>query len=502
LSDVKTQDIIKDFQILHAHKEESTFETPRDVASRYILKLIPFERRIIMPTLREERNNIKLKLINGLTDHNMEKIIIDDDSKTFEELIFHNLYENTGLYFISESEEYHLFLPHSLREFLSLCKLLASFIREPSENRRIDNFGIKMENLELFENYFLYTWTKHYLMIPFRKMILESSSTSYKEWNKFFITSIVEILSKEGKYKQDWIEIHENILKGEEELLAITDRKNFAANVSLGDFIYFCSFLNRVYTNDIEIKKLIFSLNCWYSIIINKIYFKAEIDSLSSYNSLRNTPETRKVNYPGIYDLVNGTILNKHNKIIKDWKNQFRIQFKINVKALLKKIKDPQQKQFILNNIFIKDQHDEKTYRRVEDSIVRKEDLKETGNPTFNIFSFMHTNENNIFPVPFNNLELWHYILEKIDKDDPRVEDEDFSKRLVNLFIHIYYCLPEHDLKKDFLEHPLIKLLVNSTTIEKFEKNKSIETIPWINQITYSPHQNKNTKDTEATPEV
>jgi hypothetical protein len=491
LNDVKTQDVINDFKVLLAHKEETTFESPRDVASRYLLKLIPFERRIIIPTIKEKRNFAKLKLINGSDESKNENIIIRDENKTFEKSIFDFIYQKTNLYFHSEPEEFHLFLPHSLREFLSLCKLLGAF--KGVENIKPND---KLTNLELFENYFLYTWTKHYILIPFRKMILESSSIPYKEWNKYFITSVVEILSKENKYKEDWEDTTKKFFIQEDEIQAIINRKNFAANVSLGDLIYFISFLNRIYTNDIEIKKLIFSLNCWYSIKLNSIYYSEIIDNYEEVkfkNKIVNE-ETRIDKFKGITDIVNGTILNKETKIIRDGKDsESRIQFRLEINEFYKKLdkeksinnKDKGEAfQFLYKNIFIKKEYDEKNYRINEDSIIRKDDTKKSGSPTFNLFSFVHTDPNNIFPIPYNNLEIWHYILENVDKDDPRVEDISNNKCVLNLFYHIYNMLPEKQMKSDFVKHPLIRLFIDNPKMRKLEWDSSLLKDPiWINCI-------------------
>lgn len=76
--DVKTQDVIGDFQTLFTRSEMS--ESPRDVAARYILKLIPIDRRIVIPSIRIERNDVDLTLHKGI-----EPIIGNLYGLTFEE---------------------------------------------------------------------------------------------------------------------------------------------------------------------------------------------------------------------------------------------------------------------------------------------------------------------------------------------------------------------------------------------------------------------------------
>lgn len=479
--DVKTQEVISDFHVLLSKSKMS--ESPRDVASRYILKLLPIERRMMIPSIRIERNEVSLELKNG------KETIIDlpKGDEKLEKQVFNYIYESTGLYFVSNPEEYHTFLANTLREFRTLCSVIGSFDKlelindeEADENSKQEkqerNNTKKKKNLERFESYFLNTWIKDYLLTPFQEMIFDSSTILYKNWNKFFITSTVEILSKEKKYLNDWRDnqiLDENPRNNfnnprnttittrpsqdseKNELEYIINRKNYASNVSLGDLIYFLSFLNRVYINDKEIKRLFFSLNCWYSIRLNSLGFDKK--------------------FVEIKDIVNGTIVNEKTEIIRVTNTlQNRIQQRFT-------LRDDYDKSnlFLTYNIFIK--HDIRNIRnyRLKENFVNTEILSEkVNNPTFNLFSFVFKDLKNIFPLPYNNLELWHSIIENIDKD---YKDKANDFVLVSFLFRQIKDNLAIDMQESFIKHPVVKQFFLDSDSEVIDE-KSI--IPdWFSEI-------------------
>ncbi len=490
--DVKTQDVVEDFKTLLNHSRLT--DSPRDVAARYILKLIPIERRLLIPSLKIERNDVILKLSNG-----KEIVIEESRDLTLEKQIFEFIYINTGLYFVSKKDEYHTFLPYTLREFKTLCSVFGAFkkldqlesilkdddivVVNEKKKRNENRIDIKRENLKLFENYFFNTWIKDYLLIPFQKMIFESSSILYTAWNKYFITSTVDILNKED-YKIDWVDsfiIEEPNRKTRyqthNELGDIINRRNYPSNISLGDLIYFFSYLNRLYNNDKEIKRLFFTINCLYSIKLNSLNF------LAQYNEIK--------------DIVSGTIVNQYHEVIRDrdiinssetfgspQKN--RIQFRLANKESYNK-----ENYFLTHNILIK--HDiayakYRRYREQEGFVFNKIYDDNFPNPTFNLFSFVYKEDANIFPLPYNNLELWQSILDNIDKDFKGKAND--IVLVSNLFKQIWNEIEKYEryveggMKESFLSHSIIRLFLNEKDEFLYEKYEDSMNIPdWFSEI-------------------
>jgi hypothetical protein len=470
LNDVKTQDILNDFKTLTEYKQggmSGMIESPRDIAFRYVLKLIPIERRIMIPNISIERNEVSLHLYVSNTK---DTIISSKDNEKIESQLLKYIYDQTGLYFVNRPEEYHILIPNSLRELISFCTMFKSFTKVPiNKNQNLTDtsktISLKKKNLEIFEHYFLNTWTKDYLLPPLRKMILDSSSIAYKEWNKYFITSVVEILSVEEKYKEDWKDTNAGIFKDQVEIQNIVDRNNFASNVSLGDLIYFIAFIDRIYINDKEIKNLIFSLNCWYSIILNKLYylnFDKKLDG--KITDEKEKKEFYNNKYKSIKDIVNGTIVNKDSRILKK-EDKSKIQFEIpNFKTLLNSIpkNSEDSKKFIENCIFIRNIRSEPINYRAIDKIIAKDTIDvpkspNIENPVFNLFSFVCNNTENIFPIPYNNVELWQYIVEEVNKD---IEQINYFDLIAELFNEIYEKIPTENMRENFINNKIISLFI------------------------------------------
>ena len=466
--DVKTQEVIRDFQMLFTRSTMS--ESPRDVAARYILKLIPIERRIFIPKIKVERNDVDFYLSRG------ENVIIDKDyGNTIEERLFNYLFKHTDLYFISKKEEYHIFLPETLRELQTLSSVFGSFSHiidliiskngieltddEKTKNKDIkeQNWKHKKENILLFNNYFTNTWIKDNLLTPFVKMIFDSSTLSTITWNKYFISSIIEIFSKEDNFKNNWIG-SDKIDLNDLEFSNIIDRNNYHSNISLGDLLYFFQTLNKIYTNNKDLKKLIFSLNCFYSIKLNELNFDRNL--LSKQDN--DFEKEKEILLSELKNIVNGTIVNHKMNLIRNTRDQQnRLQFSVDYNGL------PYKNELLQNNIFIKYQFS--TYYRQSDKIVFR-DVFNHGDrfkyPTLNWFSFVCKDENNFFPLPYNNLEYWLHIIEDIDKDSYKDQGEN-TDLLVDLFSQIYSKIKIPSVQENFKKSKILNMIYSPNSTNK-----------------------------------
>ena len=122
-------------------------EEIRNMAERYIAKLIPKSRRIYLPNVRYINDaRIEYKGKNGKVI-SREKIggALNNDVLDF-------IYSKTGMKFVTNDENYNVLIPDNLRELVNMVSLLAE-MQEPGEDD-----DIYYENIEKFAIYFEREW--------------------------------------------------------------------------------------------------------------------------------------------------------------------------------------------------------------------------------------------------------------------------------------------------------------------------------------------------------
>lgn len=161
--DVKTQDVLKDFSFLIKETKRGIYESPRDSANHYLLKLIPIKRRIVMPEIEYSTFDFKIIGLDNFVDNSLM-------FHTFEEYIYSYIKEKTGLIFyhfdgVFGKERYTFkknIIPIQLRSVYAFCSMLKNMVHED-----------KKENLLVFKRYYYDIWIKDNLSIPFQQMLLQ-----------------------------------------------------------------------------------------------------------------------------------------------------------------------------------------------------------------------------------------------------------------------------------------------------------------------------------------
>ena len=234
-------------------------EEINDMAIRYVLKLIPENHRVKMPS------------ISLLADRNLmiyEGDELKEEYESIKEAVVRLIYQKTRYIFVN-GRNISPIVPDNLREL----RLLWATLWPLNDGEKNDENHKK--NKTIFKRYFYENWVKN----------LEENDAK-------FISSLV--------YTQDLITINKSVVKylaekyssifnnasnknatdkKEESLLeVIIDMKNTMQNVSVGDVMYVLNAVENL-TSDTETRKLLFFIKSFYSITLYESYDDMTIDN-------------------------------------------------------------------------------------------------------------------------------------------------------------------------------------------------------------------------------
>ena len=103
-----------------------------DMTKRYVIKLIPIARRILMPKVRDMGD---VEICYKDEEFNL-------NNASFGANIVELIREKTGIIFSTEYDEYRFLLPNSLRELVNLIVVLLN-MKNPEQNKEVFRYNIK-----------------------------------------------------------------------------------------------------------------------------------------------------------------------------------------------------------------------------------------------------------------------------------------------------------------------------------------------------------------------
>lgn len=242
------QDVIMSYQRKKFEKFVSD-EAIKDMAEKFIIKLLPESQRVIMPggTGLVER---ELKIKEGNTKK--------ETFPSVKEAVVWLIFRKTRFVFVN-GRNLSPIVPTNLRELRTLVHLLWSLpdiTRDESPNNSI--------NKAQFKSYFYYTWT-NILRDNDRKFIRELVvNEDLTSINKSVVQHLNIVFdtyynsSKEGD-------------KPTELFKQIVDKRNRIQNVSVGDVMYIVRFMESIATNKQDFD-LLFFIKAFYSIKLYEAY--------------------------------------------------------------------------------------------------------------------------------------------------------------------------------------------------------------------------------------
>jgi anion-transporting ArsA/GET3 family ATPase len=231
---------------------------PQNMASLYLEKLIPEDRRLYLTEIRKiENKNIHLKI-----EVEEEKF----PEGQLEDTILKLIYDKTGLIFLKHDYDFHFLIPDNLRDLNSLYVMLHALknVNEVSEDERKKALE---ESISRFEDYFFNTWIKNKLSFGDQRITEDFMFVDIRQKNKFIINAICK-RNEIDKLKRD-IELKE---KKCEEFMQIIDKGNSPSNVSLGDVLFFLKTV-LLLDDNFKTNKLIFSIKTIYSLMFYKLLY-------------------------------------------------------------------------------------------------------------------------------------------------------------------------------------------------------------------------------------
>ncbi len=116
LEDVIHQQYLTDYKVLVASDQSRVHEL-RDTTTRYMEKLIPINRRIMLPTMRTMAYNAAVQIIDGEDHYYRSKL---------EDFIKELIYTKVGVVTFEEENKAYNLMPKNLREYVYLVEMLWS----------------------------------------------------------------------------------------------------------------------------------------------------------------------------------------------------------------------------------------------------------------------------------------------------------------------------------------------------------------------------------------
>lgn len=261
-------------------------DTIKEMAIKYVTKLIPQNRRIQMPS-GEEIVERPLKF--------------EDDKETIEpyplvkESVAQLIFQKTGYVFYN-AQSVSPIVPTNLRELRHLLVTL-----ENLPDARDAEWNDNETGRDVFKDYFYETWAAK---LPRADYEFAQKLAFYRDISSFN-AFIVEYFTK--RVKEAGIELvkDEKNVGYEQLYMNISERMNTASNISCGDVMFILWFVNSMSVNT-DIQNLIFLIKTTYSIRLYECYNNISINEDSLYIPTNDVEEVVSIHKAdGLYEHVN-----------------------------------------------------------------------------------------------------------------------------------------------------------------------------------------------------
>ncbi len=307
----KLKDTVEGKTIIEKHEVELNNKT-----KRYLEKMLPYSRRIIMPDINLTDTKLELNFKNlNENDNDTEK-----DSKTVEKRLVELLYKKLGIIVFTD-EFKNLIIPTKLRSFIELIVFL--------DGKKEDN---KVNNLSEFKSYVNFNIVDGIMNIKHKDIIENILNCEFsninvnilKALNNELFLLITKAVLNDGVadrpiYK-NVLEINENQIMINRENISLGDIitlfKTYELHISSDDDRYFFNVMKLIYT--IRLLERYFKCisseenNLNYEMFLSVVgidffgeYFKVKINR--GYKELKKPCRTRELNKDKFLENLNTT---------------------------------------------------------------------------------------------------------------------------------------------------------------------------------------------------
>ncbi|MBN1968834.1 MAG: hypothetical protein JXR48_11860 [Candidatus Delongbacteria bacterium] len=362
LQAIVEQEFRKEFQMmLHKDYQRISQNEPKLVSIKYLEKLIPEKRRLVMTSIKA-LDSFSLRVIEN---HN---VILE---KEIQDGIISLIKMKLGLLFVKPIGSFHFIVPGNLRTLVSLLTLLTDFTvinfdyyydekvmntESSNANREINSL-----NLDKFEDFFINIWCSSNLSDNnFNKFMHIVKATTVLK-NKATVRSLYDIFPDTGSYNN--------------EINDILDIHNEPRNISLGDVLYI---LNEVsfYNQNEELSLYTFAIKVFYSIMIYRFTY------------LENNRDSLRL-------IMNGSIYNEHAvNLLNCLNGSYKFnRFNFNYKSFHEKQKEASNSNYFKYFFHFVTERDNK-YRRSNKFFYKDQTAKilneDNRNTKFDLFAFIY----------------------------------------------------------------------------------------------------------------
>ncbi len=250
-------------------------EDPKIMATRYIEKLIPNGKKIYLSRFSELENISYTRLackkdMEYKEDSDFMPISPKEPKEKhhllLQQQILRLIYRKTGLIFLSNKNEVHMFVPDNMRD---LQNFVALMLKLPDVNIYVnsdENLENIKNNMAVFENYFKNTWIKQHLPNEDIDRLKEYSRCSNGYKNKYIIQMLLEKYSEMISNNRI---INTNDVEEVQSFIGEIYIKD-ADKISLGDVIDALN-MNDFYIREYELFK--FAISTLHSICLFKMIY-------------------------------------------------------------------------------------------------------------------------------------------------------------------------------------------------------------------------------------
>jgi hypothetical protein len=256
--------------------EAELYDLTTDMAAKYIDKLIPDGRKIALPVIStfEESGGEAISLVYEKVHENRqrENLLEKYNGKGLQDTLLGFIFDRTQIVFVPRKKSFgvHPIIPSTLRELVNLLSVLGKMTPLP-EKKEGSYQDILLQNLLVFEHFFINTWCASNLDHGNMEIIEKISRESPLNKNRYVVSQVMDIVEKAKMYTTD----RTSPLRPSNYALMtlkdkISDNKSDSLLNSLGDVMLLMDILSSRYVNH-QTQSLVFAIKVIYTITLKRI---------------------------------------------------------------------------------------------------------------------------------------------------------------------------------------------------------------------------------------
>lgn len=317
-----------------------------NMAAKYVEKLIPDGRKISLPEIRaisqSGKDAVDIIFKGEKVDNILEKYKSNKSDNIplgIEKTLLAFIYDKTGIVFVKPENSVHPIVPNTLRELVNILSVLGKmkgFVRDSIEDNTL-----RLQNIKLFEDYFMYTWVPTNLDDGHIRTINELWHKSTFEKHQFICLKIMDMLENTKAYTVDekWDKstqkdkIKQFNLTIKEMYKKFSEQNNNCLSYSVGDVASLLDILSTRFI-DQQIANFVFAVKTIYTITMNKLAYSSITDEVTEVEGIVKAAETentvedvKDIEPNDIYKFVGGDLWGATKKdVIRKERGKFEFR--------------------------------------------------------------------------------------------------------------------------------------------------------------------------------